>query len=164
LSQWSTSTLTGLLLWSGFIGGNMDKNEHDIEKIKLKNEDRQNQRDFDFKCLKVGRITQSFDHIVGLSIRGVVSIGLLYWAYHIIHDMMNPTLTLNILGVKSLSNVLAWLLTIASCVWAISERTLRHKITKNMTAGLLEWERSHDPNRGSSELTKTGKTNPEDKV
>ena len=55
-----------------------------------------------------------------------------------------------------------YVLTGGTTLWAIRERKLRKKKTKDIEAHLKELEKHIDPNRTSSNLTETGDTHPED--
>ena len=55
-----------------------------------------------------------------------------------------------------------YLLTGGTTLWAIRERKLRKKKTRDMEAHVNELEKHIDPNRTSSNLTETGDTHPED--
>jgi hypothetical protein len=50
-----------------------------------------------------------------------------------------------------------------AAVWALVERTLRHRKTEALQTRIIELEKGIDPRRSSSGLTPTGKTNPRDK-
>lgn len=53
--------------------------------------------------------------------------------------------------------------TVAATIWAVVERTLRHRKTEYLQDRIIALESSIDPQRSSSQLTRAGKTNPKDK-
>lgn len=56
------------------------------------------------------------------------------------------------------SNSAPWSLSILFFIWALGERVVRHKKTANMSEHIKRLEIIIDPNRSSSNLTKSGQT------
>lgn len=65
---------------------------------------------------------------------------------------------------KDTKSLLPWLLSAICFVWALWERRLRNKKVESMHDHSQKLEMLLDRNRTSSNLTKRGLTNPEDKI
>ena len=98
--------------------------------------------------------------------RGLVAAWGVYWTFRIFKVLAGRT-TNGHFGVSFLAwighgRVAPWSLTGGFGIWAVVERSLRHRITKRLSARNLVLERRIDPNRTSSNLAPDGENNPED--
>lgn len=97
--------------------------------------------------------------------RGIVAcFGFLYLAV----DSLAGKTTATDIALKAITDLkldrgVLYVLTGGTALWAIRERKLRKKKTKDLGAYVKELEKHIDPNRTSSNLTETGDTHPEDK-
>jgi membrane protein implicated in regulation of membrane protease activity len=71
------------------------------------------------------------------------------------------SLGLNLLADFKMTIAIA--LTGSAAAWAMIERVLRQRKTKYLQDRIKQLEERLDPDRSSSELTRTGKTNPKDR-
>ena len=89
-----------------------------------------------------------------------------YCLYLIVESLAGKTTAADI-ALKAITDLeldrgVLYLLTGGTTFWAIRERKLRKKKTKDIEAHIRELEERIDPNRTSRNLTETGDTHPED--
>ena len=122
--------------------------------------------DAELEWAKYGKKWDTIGGIFNELIRwgGVVTcFGFLY----LIVDSLAGKTTATDIALKAITDLkldrgVLYLLTGGTTLWAIRERKLRKKKTKDIEAHVKELEERIDPNRTSSNLTETGDTHPED--
>ena len=72
-------------------------------------------------------------------------------------------IVLQFFGFLEVSIAVAWGAAAAAAIWGFRERSLRRSTTKRMSDRVEELELLIDPGRTSSNLSRTGETNPKDK-
>lgn len=117
----------------------------------------------------MGQVRKKWD-IIGGIFNGLIRWGgivaCFYCLYLIVESLAGKTTVADI-ALKTITDLeldrgVLYLLTGGTTFWAIRERKLRKKKTKDIEAHVKELEKHIDPNRTSSNLTETGDTLPED--
>ena len=121
--------------------------------------------------LEWAKYAKKWDTIGGIFnglIRGGVIFACFYCLYLIVDSLAGKTTAADI-ALKAITDLeldrsVLYVLTGGTTLWAIRERKLRKKKTKDLGAYVKELEEHIDPNRTSSNLTETGDTHPEDET
>ena len=122
--------------------------------------------DAELEWAKYGKKWDTIGGIFNGLIRWGGIVACFYCLYLIVESLAGKTTAADI-ALKAITDLeldrgVLYLLTGGTTFWAIRERKLRKKKTKDIEAHVKELEERIDPNRTSSNLTETGDTHPED--
>jgi len=112
-------------------------------------------------------ITRGFDFA-----SHVVTWGAIVWVASMVRDAFiasvgkttDVSVLVSLFFSKGNDYGIPWAVAIACILWGVAERKLRQKKTEQLQSRVVELERQLDPNRTSSDLLPSGKSNPRHRV
>lgn len=98
------------------------------------------------------------------AITGAVILGIAFFFFQVVQTLAGKDTSIwASLSLAKSNYGFPWALACVLLTWALSERKLRQRKTSGMEGHIRDLETGHDPERTSSGLLPTGKTNPKDK-